>query len=116
MEDKVTNPDEKSLAGVLSHDEKVAGAPPPELAEQTGRSKAVALNIVQNPLTVGFANIHPLYRSYSVVTHILCSHSATPRNKSSSMPELSPSRMTCLSTLNCLKELLLSRVSLRHLN
>jgi hypothetical protein len=60
MEDKLTNPDEKSSAGILSHDEKVAEAPPPELAEQTGRSKAVALNIVQNPLTVRFANFHLL--------------------------------------------------------
>jgi hypothetical protein len=65
MEDKVTNPDEKSLAGILSHDEKVTEAPPPELAEQTGRSKAVALNIVQNPLTVRFANVHLFYLSYS---------------------------------------------------
>jgi hypothetical protein len=46
---------DKAFADVTSHNETVAPAMKPELADAAGRRQSVALNIVENPLMVSFA-------------------------------------------------------------
>lgn len=52
-----------------SHDEKnAAQGPTPELANTDGRRKSVALNIVENPLTVSSQSL-PLLHSRGYIEH-----------------------------------------------
>lgn len=94
----------------ISHDEKLADqALQPELADENGRRKSVALNIVENPLKVSFtvSGASPSSTILSDIdTDALFSRSVAPQSRPLPTPGPLLSPMAWPSTPICLVELL----------
>ena len=112
MDEKVSSSPDNGYAShnESSQNEKFAQDSGPEIINSSGRRQSVALNIVENPLKVGFTS-----QADALMSDSSPSYSISPRSKQSQMPESLPSPMDWLSKPLFLSGLLSSRVTVKGL-